>query len=72
MKTFTALTVALSALATVSAAQAQERQAGVEREPVAIEQLASLLRGTAPPVAGSAGVPVARKVRVVLQSPYGN
>ena len=72
MKTLTAIAFALSSLAAMSVAQAQNRQVPVESSPMAIEQSASLLRGSAPVVAASAEASVARKVRVVLQSPYGN
>ena len=72
VKIIATFALALSALAAVSTAQAQERPVTLDSGSVAVEPPPSLLRGTSPVVTASVDAPVVRKVRVVLQSPYGN
>lgn len=72
MKTFAIVTFALSSLAITSAVQAQERQATVYSGPASVELPASMLRGSTAATISSGEASSARKVRIVLQSPYGN
>ena len=72
MKPIIATTVALLLLGTASAVVAQERQVTVYSGLVGVELPASMLRSSDPKAATAGNTPQARKVRVVLQSPYGN
>ncbi|GJE57766.1 MULTISPECIES: hypothetical protein [Methylobacterium] len=73
MKTAAAIVLALSAIVADTAAQAQERQVTVYSGAMALELPTSILRGTTSSAQEAAQVATsARKVRVVLQSPYGS
>ncbi|MFG5121704.1 hypothetical protein [Methylorubrum sp. POS3] len=73
MKTITAIALALSSLVIVSTAQAQERQTSVSNAPVNIDLPTASLRGSATVGAVATGdATAARKVRIIMPSPYGN
>ncbi len=73
MKTITTIALALSSLVIVSAAQAQERQTTVSSTPASIDLPANLLRGSTTAGTVTAGdATTARKVRIIMPSPYGN
>lgn len=72
MKTFATIAFTLSSLVAASTAQAQERQTTLYSGPASIELPTSILRGSAPTSTTAGETSSAHKVRIVLQSPYGN